>query len=77
MITGLFIGFFIALVLIFILGTVAQKFAIKKGWFASAMWSEKEKAWKVRGKYLSVAAKIHAGIQEEYRTGNKTVKYMD
>jgi len=56
---------------------MAQNFAIKKGWFASAMWSEKEKVWKVRGKYLSVAAKIHAGIQEEYRTGNKTVKYLD
>lgn len=54
----------------------AQKFALKKGWFASAMWSEKEQIWKVRGKYLSISQKIYDGIKHEHRTGEKRVKYV-
>lgn len=77
MILGFVIGFFTAIVMVMVIGGAAQKYAIKKGWFASAIWVEKEKCWKVRGRFLSVASKIHAGILEEYRSGRKTVKYVD
>ncbi|WZK93042.1 hypothetical protein [Enterobacter phage vB_EclS_AS5] len=77
MILGFVIGFVTAIVMVIIIGGAAQKYAIKKGWFASAIWIEKEKRWKVRGRFLSVASKLHAGILEEYRSGRKTVKYVD
>lgn len=77
MILGFAIGFFTAIVMVWVVGGAAQKYAIKKGWYTSAIWIEKEKRWKVRGRFLSVASKIHAGILEEYRSGLKTVKYVD
>lgn len=77
MISGFVIGFIAAIVMVLVVGCAAQKYAIKKGWYASAIWIEKEKRWKVRGRFLSVASKIHAGILEEYRSGRKTVKYVD
>ena len=77
MITGIVIGFILTIVLICLAGGAAQKYAIKKGWYASAIWIEKEKRWKVRGRFLSVASKIHSGILEEYRSGRKTVKYVE
>lgn len=77
MILGFVIGFVTAIVMVIVIGGAAQKYAIKKGWFASAIWIEKEKRWKVRGRFLSVASKLHAGILEEYRSGRKTVKYVD
>lgn len=77
MILGFVIGFVTAIVMVIVVGGAAQKYAIKKGWFASAIWIEKEKRWKVRGRFLSVASKLHAGILEEYRSGRKTVKYVD
>lgn len=77
MILGFVIGFVTAIVMVMVIVGAAQKYAIKKGWFASAIWIEKEKRWKVRGRFLSVASKIHAGILEEYRSGRKTVKYVD
>lgn len=76
MITGFALGFITAIFIIAFFGGLAQKYAIKKGWFASAVWSEKDGVWKVRGSYLSVASKIHRGILEEYRTGEKKVKYV-
>lgn len=77
MILGFVIGFITAIVMVIVIGGAAQKYAIKKGRYSSAMWSEKEKSWKVRGRFLSVASKIHAGILEEYRSGRKTVKYVE
>lgn len=77
MILGFVIGFIAAIAMVMVIGGAAQKYAIKKGWYASAIWIEKEKHWKVRGRFLSVASKIHAGILEEYRSGRKTVKYVD
>lgn len=73
MITGIVIGFILALVLIYFAGGAAQKYAIEKGWFASAMWSEKEKCWKVRGRFLSISGKIHSGIVR----GDGSVKYVE
>lgn len=73
MIAGIVIGFILALVLIFFAGSAAQKYAIKKGWFASAMWNEKEKCWKVRGRFLSISGKIHGGIVR----GDGSVKYVE
>lgn len=77
MILGFVIGFIAAIAMALFVGGIAQKYAIKKGWYASAIWIEKEKRWKVRGRFLSVASKIHSGILEEYRSGRKTVKYVD
>lgn len=77
MILGFVIGFVTAIVMVLVVGGAAQKYAIKKGWYASAIWIEKEKRWKVRGRFLSVASKLHAGILEEYRSGRKTVKYVE
>lgn len=77
MILGFVIGFIAAIAMAMVIGGAAQKYAIKKGWHASATWIEKEKCWKVRGRFLSVASKIHDGILEEYRSGRKTVKYVD
>lgn len=77
MILGFVIGFITAIVMVLVVGGAAQKYAIKKGWYASAIWIEKEKRWKVRGRFLSVASKLHAGILEEYRSGRKTVKYVE
>lgn len=77
MISGFLIGFVTAIVMVLVAGGAAQKYAIKKGWYTSAIWIEKENCWKVRGRFLSVASKIHAGILEEYRSGRKTVKYVD
>lgn len=77
MILGFIIGFIAAIAMVLVVCGIAQKYAIKKGWFASAIWVEKEKCWKVRGRFLGVASKIHAGILEEYRSGRKTVKYVD
>lgn len=77
MILGFVIGFITAIVMVLVVGGAAQKYAIKKGWYASAIWVEKEKRWKVRGRFLSVASKLHAGILEEYRSGRKTVKYVE
>nr|DAE45923.1 MAG TPA: Ellis van Creveld protein 2 like protein [Caudoviricetes sp.] len=77
MILGFVIGFIAAIVMVLVVGGAAQKYAIKKGWYASAIWVEKEKRWKVRGRFLSVASKLHAGILEEYRSGRKTVKYVE
>lgn len=77
MISGFVIGFIAAIVMVLVVGGAAQKYAIKKGWYASAIWVEKEKRWKVRGRFLSVASKLHAGILEEYRSGRKTVKYVE
>lgn len=77
MILGFVIGFIAAIAMAMVIGGAAQKYAIKKGWHASAIWIEKEKCWKVRGRFLSVASKIHDGILEEYRSGRKTVKYVD
>lgn len=77
MILGFVIGFITAIAMAMVIGGAAQKYAIKKGWHASAIWIEKEKCWKVRGRFLSVASKIHDGILEEYRSGRKTVKYVD
>lgn len=77
MILGFVIGFITAIVMVLVVSGAAQKYAIKKGWYASAIWVEKEKRWKVRGRFLSVASKLHAGILEEYRSGRKTVKYVD
>lgn len=58
MITGFIIGFAIAILATIVLGGAAQKYAIKKGWYASAIWNDKEKTWKVRGNYLHTASKI-------------------
>ncbi|WWD12683.1 hypothetical protein CPL00172_CDS0098 [Escherichia phage BubbaBully] len=77
MILGFVIGFIAAIAMVMVVGGAAQKYAIKNGWYASAIWIEKEKCWKVRGRFLSVASRIHAGILEEYRSGRKTVKYVD
>lgn len=77
MILGFVIGFIAAIAIVMVVVGAAQKYAIKKGWYASAVWSEKEKCWKVQGRFLSVASKIHAGILEEYRSGRKTVEYVD
>lgn len=77
MILGFVIGFITAIVMVLVVGGAAQKYAIKKGWYASAIWVEKEKRWKVRGRFFSVASKLHAGILEEYRSGRKTVKYVE
>lgn len=77
MILGFVIGFIAAIVMVLVVVGVAQKYAIKKGWYASAIWIEKEKRWTVRGRFLSVASKIHSGILEEYRSGRKTVKYVE
>lgn len=73
MITGIVIGFILTIVLICLAGGAAQKYAIKKGWYASAMWSEKEKRWKVRGRFLSISSKIHGGIVR----GDGSVKYVE
>ena len=77
MILGFVLGFITAIAMVMVAGGAAQKYAIKKGWYASAIWIEKEKLWKVRGRFISVASKIHDGILEEYRSGRKTVKYVD
>lgn len=77
MILGFVIGFIAAIVMVLVVGGAAQKYEIKKGWYASAIWIEEEKRWKVRGRFLSVASKIHSGILEEYRSGRKTVKYVE
>lgn len=77
MILGFAIGFVTAIVMVWVVGGAARKCAIKKGRYASAIWIEKDKRWKVRGRFISVASKIHAGILEEYRSGRKTVKYVD
>lgn len=77
MILGFVIGFITAIVMVALIGSAAQKYALKKGWYASAIWNEKEKRWKVRGRFLSVASKIHYGITEEYRSGRKSVEYVD
>lgn len=71
------LGFAVAVVLMIIAGNAATKFAVKKGWYASAMWSEKEQIWKVRGRYLAVSNKIFNGIREEALTGEKKVKYIN
>lgn len=70
------IGFLVAFILMMFAGSLATKYAIKKGWYASAMWSDKDKVWKVRGSYLAISGKIFTGIQDEKLTGVKSVKYM-
>lgn len=75
MITAFFAGYFFALISSFFLATRLQKYAVKKGWFASAVWSEKEKTWKVRGSYLGIATKILRGIRKE--PGANKVQYVD
>lgn len=77
MILGFVIGLITAIAMILVFGGAAQKYAIKKGWYASATWIEKEQRWKVRGRFLSIASKIHACILEECRSGRETVKYVD
>ena len=73
MILGFVLGFITAIVMVIVIGGAAQKYAIEKGWFASAMWSEKEKRWKVRGRFLSISGKIHGGIVR----GDGSVKYVE
>lgn len=77
MIMSFAFGFAVAVVLMIIAGDAATKFAVKKGWYASAMWSEKDKVWKVRGRYLAISQKIFNGIREEALTGEKKVKYIN
>lgn len=71
------LGFVVAIVLMVIAGNLATKFALKKGWYASAIWSEKEQIWKVRGRFLAISHKIFNGIREEALTGEKKVKYIN
>ena len=73
MILGFVLGFITAIVMAVVIGGAAQKYAIEKGWFASAMWNEKEKCWKVRGRFLSISGKIHGGIVR----GDGSVKYVE
>lgn len=73
MILGFVLGFITAIVMVIVIGGAAQKCAIEKGWFASAMWNEKEKCWKVRGRFLSISGKIHGGIVR----GDGSVKYVE
>lgn len=69
-------GVIVTLLVLFVVSTVTSKYAIKRGWYASAIWSEKDQQWKVRGHYLSIAQRIHNGIKYEAVTGEKKVKYM-
>lgn len=71
------LGFLVAVVLLMVAGSLATKYALKKRWYASAIWSEKDKVWKVRGHYLSIGNKIFNGIKHEHATGEETVKYID
>lgn len=71
------IGFLVAVILMLLAGSLATKYAVKKGWYASAMWNDKDKVWKVRGSYLAISGKIFTGIQTEKLTGVKSVKYID
>ena len=71
------IGFVVGIVLLVIASSLATRYMVKKGHYSSAIWSEKDKVWKVRGKYLSIGGKIFHGIKEEHATGRKSVKYID
>lgn len=77
MILGFVLGFIAAIVMVLVIGGAAQRYAIKKGWFASAIWCEKEQIWKVRGSYLAISGKIYDGITSERVDGKKRVKYVD
>lgn len=70
------LGFLVAMVMMVVAGTLSTKYAIKRGWYASAIWSEKKKMWIVRGNYLTIAQRIHTGIKHEAVTGEKKVKYI-
>lgn len=71
------LGFIAAVILMFVAGKLATKYALKKRWYASAIWSEKDQMWKVRGHYLSIGNKIFNGIKHEHATGHKSVKYIE
>lgn len=75
MITGILIGFILGVVLLALVGSVATNYAIKRRWYASAIWNESEQIWKVQGHYLSIATKIHDGIRQEQAGGEKSVMY--
>ncbi|QDH94230.1 hypothetical protein [Escherichia phage vB_EcoS_PHB17] len=70
-------GFVAAIVVLILLSRFALNYAVKKGWYASAIWNEKEKVWKVRGRYLSIAGKIFDGIQNKRAGEPGSVKYLD
>lgn len=70
------LGFVVAVFLMVVVSRSCINYALKKGWYASAVWSEKEKIWKVSGNYLSIGNKIFRGIQHENLTGEKKVKYV-
>lgn len=70
-------GFLVAMAMMVIASTLSTKYAIKRGWYASAIWSEEDRQWKVRGSYLSIAQKIHNGIRSERIDGKKHVKYYN
>lgn len=65
------IGFIMAIIIFSVVMLFAYKFVINKGWHASAIWSEKQKKWLVRGQYLAIGSKILNSI----RAKDGKVKY--
>lgn len=65
------IGFIMAIIIFSVVMRFAYKLVINKGWYASAIWSEKQKKWLVRGQYLMIGSKILNSI----RAKDGKVKY--
>ncbi|QXV79448.1 hypothetical protein bas04_0091 [Escherichia phage FritzSarasin] len=65
------IGFIMAIIIFSVVMRFVYKFVINKGWYASAIWSEKQKKWLVRGQYLTIGSKILNSI----RAKDGKVKY--
>ncbi|URC25542.1 hypothetical protein [Escherichia phage EC125] len=65
------IGFIMAIIIFSVVMRFAYKFVINKGWYASAICSEKQKKWLVRGQYLMIGSKILNSI----RAKDGKVKY--